>query len=165
MSETLVESGSNGVVAEDHMQALVFSIGAKLFAMDITRCRDVSKPPGITSVPLARDFIGGIVNIRGEIITVFELPRLLGYPDSDAADPPVVIRVKTPGMLEALRADAIVDTVTFPLTELEEASYHLSEHETKFISHVAQLEGKLVLFIDVGGVFDQINRSFGEVNE
>ena len=81
-------------LSESMLQVLIFAVGSKQFALDITQCRDVNKNIHLTEVPKAESHIAGIVNIRGEIITVFDLANLLSYRKESSDNPPVIIRDK-----------------------------------------------------------------------
>ncbi len=57
-----------------------FRAAAEMFALPLTLVREILKPPPITEVPRARPDILGIVSVRGQITTVVDLRRRLGFP-------------------------------------------------------------------------------------
>ncbi len=141
---------------KDSLQIIIFTIGDKKYGMDISKCRDVNKNINITRVPKSKDYISGIVNIRGEIVTVIELAKLAGYTDQINYDKTVVIRVKKGGQKEAIRADNIIDVVEIPRNSLEKAHHYLTEKETRFIDFVTLVNKQLILLVDPDQVFDPI---------
>ena len=62
---------------------LSFFIQDKRIAVPISYCREVNKTIRITKVPHSRDFISGIVNLRGEIVVAVKLAQLLNFPANE----------------------------------------------------------------------------------
>lgn len=59
---------------------LVFRIGPVSLAQPVYRLREVLRYRPAKPVPYAPPFIEGIINIRGELIPVFDLRKRFGYP-------------------------------------------------------------------------------------
>jgi len=60
------------------MRGLSFLVGGELFAVDIDCVQKVVRKMKLTHVPAAPDEILGIMNLKGKVITIFSLTRLLG---------------------------------------------------------------------------------------
>jgi purine-binding chemotaxis protein CheW len=75
------------------MQALVFGLGAELFAVEATVAREVVAAPIISSLPTAPASVVGVFNLRGEIVPVFDTATLLGM--ATTGRPPFVLVVET----------------------------------------------------------------------
>jgi purine-binding chemotaxis protein CheW len=66
-------------MTEDHGQRLVcFSLGEQIFALPIDDVREAVALRPITPVFLVPGFVRGIMNLRGEVVAVLDLLRLLG---------------------------------------------------------------------------------------
>lgn len=63
--------------AGDTIQLVGFKISNELFGVDILTVQEIIKNTGITPVPDAADFIGGVINLRGNIIPVIDLQKRL----------------------------------------------------------------------------------------
>ncbi|MES0489752.1 MAG: chemotaxis protein CheW [Leptospirales bacterium] len=137
-----------------HFQALIFKDEDKYFGIDISLCQDVNEEIEIKSVPKSKKYIAGIINIRGEIITVIDLARLLKYKKNNVTNSSAVIRIKTENNTDAIRADSIKDIMKIPNDSLEDASSYLGEREVQFIDHVALIENNLILFPNIQKIFD-----------
>ena len=53
-------------------------VGGQLFGLPIRRVQDVFLPDRVTKVPLASPEIGGLINLRGRIVTLVDLAHRLG---------------------------------------------------------------------------------------
>lgn len=121
-----------------------FRIGDDLFGVDVTEVQEVTRAAETTPVPLAPDAVSGLLNLRGQVVTVVDLRRRLGYPPrtGDAAPVNVVIRSeRTTDAAVSLLVDAVdgfqdvtdeqfterPDTVGGPAHELVLGAYQLDE--------------------------------------
>lgn len=145
-------------IESDYLQIIILTIGGKKFGIDIKKCRDVNKNIKITEVPKSSSIISGIVNIRGEIITVIELSELLGYAlAKDKAGKNIVIRLKNGKLNNAIRADEVENVLMVKKSDLEDASNYLSELEAKYINYVTLIEKQIILLLDVEKVFNDLS--------
>ncbi|MCF8108050.1 MAG: chemotaxis protein CheW, partial [Desulfohalobiaceae bacterium] len=63
---------------QDPMQIATFSIGPSCYGLDICLIREINTWDGITPAPLCREYVQGVINLRGDIVTVIDLGRRLG---------------------------------------------------------------------------------------
>ncbi len=100
------------------LELLVFSLAGERFAVEAARVVEVVAPRELTPLPLAPDFLPGIVYHQGLIVPVFDLRRLMGLAgETWKAGEPVVV-VEAEGMVFALRADAVAGTGRIGAQEL-----------------------------------------------
>jgi len=93
------------------MQALVFGLGAEMYAVDTAVAREVVARPDITSLPTAPATVAGVFNMRGEIVPVFDTAMLLGL-RTGVTDVAYVVVVETALGPAGLAATALGDAVT-----------------------------------------------------
>jgi len=62
------------------MQYVLFELAQRTYGIDIRYVRSVERTPPITRLPGAAHQVLGLVNVRGVIIPMLDLPRLLGSP-------------------------------------------------------------------------------------
>lgn len=129
-------------------QVLAWKIGDRLFGMDIIHCRDVEKDRKIVPVPHAKAIIAGIVNLRGDVVTVIDLKILLGGKPSGEMDKYVLVRLKSKTQHIAIKADAISDVITIREDQVEAPPAHLSETEIRYISAVAVTDRGLLVILN-----------------
>ncbi|MCB1192819.1 MAG: chemotaxis protein CheW [Leptospiraceae bacterium] len=133
----------------EKIQLLTWTIDEQLFGLDIGKCREVDRDMKITAVPHSKIFIAGIVNLRGDVVTVIDLKMLLNN-DSIPTESPknVIIRLKSESSNIAIKADRISDILEISQDQIEPAATHLSDFETKYITHVGITDKGLVLILN-----------------
>ncbi|MDA8138427.1 MAG: chemotaxis protein CheW [Desulfobacteraceae bacterium] len=63
---------------EDILQLVGFKVGSKLFGANILTVREILRDPVINSVGNVPSFVEGIIRLRGEVLPIIDLGRLLG---------------------------------------------------------------------------------------
>jgi purine-binding chemotaxis protein CheW len=63
------------------MKLLNFEIGGDLFGININSVREINRKVIFTEIPAAPPHIMGLYNMRGQIVTVFDIARMMGYSD------------------------------------------------------------------------------------
>ncbi len=130
------------------MQVLTWYIGDQLFGMELDQCREVVQDRTITGVPYSREFVAGIVNLRGDVVTVLDLARILGYQGENGHSNYVIIRLKSESKNVAIKADRIFDILEIEKNRLEPPPAHLNELETKYVLGVGMTDRGLVVLLN-----------------
>lgn len=73
----LLESGTN------ELEIVEFNVANNKFGINVIKVREIINPIPVVSIPKAHQNIEGIIEIRGEILPVINIARVLGYPDSE----------------------------------------------------------------------------------
>jgi len=80
------------------MRVFSFFVDDELFAVDVSRVEKVVRKIPITHIPAAPDVIKGIINLKGRVITIFNLCKLLGQKNKQNSQIPFTDRRKSAGL-------------------------------------------------------------------
>jgi purine-binding chemotaxis protein CheW len=137
----------------DKIQLLTWKVNEQLYAADIKYCHEVQTGKVVIDVPHAKEYVAGIVNLRGDVVTVIDLFTLMGQESQNKSDKFVLIRLKLNDKQIAVKADNISDVIELPTDKLEPANMHLSENELKYIPYIAYSSGGLIMILNVEELF------------
>ncbi len=142
--------------AEDALSLLLFSLGEESYAVPIRSVREIYNEFVITPVPCVPQFILGVMNIRGEIVSVTDVKQLLRLPagQPDAMSP--VIVVENDECSTALLVDEIGDITDVPESALEAPVATLDKSQAAFVSGSIYVGGRLVGLLDLEAVLTPI---------
>jgi two-component system chemotaxis response regulator CheV len=80
-----VTEGRTSLTSSNKFELLLFRLGSvpgsdahELYGINVFKVREISTMPAVTPIAGASEFVMGAVDIRGQIITVIDLPRLMG---------------------------------------------------------------------------------------
>ncbi|MFK7917171.1 MAG: chemotaxis protein CheW [Ilumatobacter sp.] len=102
-----------------------------------------------TRVPLVSPLVHGLVNLRGEIVTTFDLRRCLGFPAASADAPWTNVVVRVDDTVVSLVVDAIGDVLTLDRNQIEPLPVTVNNEWRSFIDGVFPLADSLMLAIDL----------------
>lgn len=138
----------------DAHQYVTIRIGGQLFGLPISAVNEVFVPDRITPVPLASREIDGVLNLRGRIVTMIDMRRLLGLEDGTLAR--MAVGIERTGEAFALLIDGIGDVLLLDPSTYDSNPPNLDEEWTQFSEGVHRLEGELLVVLDVERVLAAI---------
>jgi len=130
------------------------------FGVDVLTVRGVIKQHDLAPVPLAPSMVSGLMNLRGQIITVVDLRRRIEMDDRRADVEPMHIVVHSDDGLVSLTVDRIGDVVDVSDTAFETPPGTLTGAARHVIVGAHKLDDRLVLEIDT----DRVLASLRPVN-
>lgn len=139
--------------ADEEVQLLVWEIEEQIFAAEIKYCLEVQKDVDIIEVPHSKNYISGIVNIRGDIVTIIDLFVLLGKRSSPKLEKSTIILFQYNNRLLAICADNISEVIKIEKKTIENAHLYLGSKELDFISNVSYTEIGFTLILGIEKLF------------
>ena len=132
-----------------------FNLGEALFGIDTLQVQEVIPFSVLTPVYHAPDSILGILNLRGQIVTVLDLARRLEI-DLDENRPANHILIVTwRGEHVGLLVDQAADVIPVDLDGLVDAPLNVSAAQRKCIQGISQAGARPVAILDVNSVLDE----------
>jgi purine-binding chemotaxis protein CheW len=140
--------GNKTSVEADH-QFVTFVIGSEVYGVDVSKVQEIIGITHITHVPNTLQFMKGVINLRGSVVPVIDM-RLKFNLDEKAYDSfTVIIIVEVHERLIGMIVDAVSDVVNVPVATIQDTPHFTSKIETDFIRGIGQVEGGLVIILDV----------------
>ena len=102
----------------DSVQFATFFLGDELFGVNTLHVQEILTYQDITSVPLAPDYVRGLINLRGQIVTVIDLRCRLGFERLDDQKTSMNLIVNSDEGLMSLLVDTIGNVLDIPADRL-----------------------------------------------
>ena len=135
-------------MASTEQQFCTFFIERLLFGVEVEKVQEVIRHQGLTRVPLATDLVGGLINLRGQIVTAVNLRRRLGLEDNPPGRLPMNVVVRTGDGVVSLLVDEINDVVEVEQKAFEPPPDTLDVAGRGLIQGVYKLKDKLLLVLE-----------------
>ena len=126
-------------------QYATFSVDELFFGVEVLRVQEVLRFQEMTPVPMADGVIEGLINLRGQIVTAFDLRRRLGLPERAAGRPPMNVVVRTEDGAVSLLVDEIGDVIEVRGEDFEPPPETIAKAARETIEGVYKLENRLLL--------------------
>ncbi|RKX50647.1 MAG: chemotaxis protein CheW [Thermotogae bacterium] len=140
------------------IQVVAFRVGNEEFCLDISKVREIKEMMPITRVPNAPEYTEGVMNLRGQITTVVNLKKKLGYYDDEPLDDKKIILAEVKDEIVGIIVDAVSDVVTLTDEQIEHPPKTLiSRMDTRFIKGIAKINNgkRLLIMIDLDKLFGE----------
>jgi purine-binding chemotaxis protein CheW len=132
---------------------LTVKIGVQPFGIPVLCVHDVLAAQKVTRVPLAPPWIAGALNLRGRIVTVIDVPKKLGLPDRDNADPGMYVVIEHQGELYSLMVDDVGEVMSPPAHSFEQNPANMEAGWRDISKGVYRLDGELLILLDFDRFF------------
>jgi purine-binding chemotaxis protein CheW len=129
-----------------------FMIGSAILGIDILKIQEINKQFEITKVPQAENYIRGILNLRGKIVTIIDLGQKLGLEPVKKHKDNRNLIIESDGEYIGLLVDRIGDVVNANLENLDPPPSNVGGINKKFFKGVLKTEANLVGVLDTDAV-------------
>ncbi len=144
-----------------------FLLSGQLFGIDILLVREINRQLEMTPVPHASDYIRGLLNLRGQVVTILDLNRRLGLDQATLSDTSHNIILKTDQELQSMSladqngesltaadkvgflVDDIRDVVIVPEDAIEAPPANIGKVDGQFLTGVIKQNNALVAVLSV----------------
>jgi purine-binding chemotaxis protein CheW len=131
------------------LQLVGFRIGKETFGVPINLVHEIVRLPEITAVPDAPDYIEGVINLRGKIISIVDLRKRFGESQIEPSRKNRILVAEIDRKMVGLIVDAASEVIRLAETEIEAPPEVFQESEVKYVTGVGKLHGRLVILVDL----------------
>lgn len=103
----------------EKIEIIQFRIANEDYGVELSHIRTIHPSKNLTYIPGTPDFIKGIINLRGEFISVVDLKKFFNLPDQDLTDLSQVIILSSKDMEFGLLADEILGVKKIPVNKIQ----------------------------------------------
>jgi len=125
-----------------------FFVGNLFFGVEVRLVQEVIRYQEMTRVPLAPGEVGGLINLRGQIVTALDMRHRLKLPTLDAGKLPMNVVVRTDDAAVSLLVDEIGDVVQVDTETYEPSPETLTGITRELVQGVHKLKDRLLLLLD-----------------
>jgi purine-binding chemotaxis protein CheW len=131
-----------------------FRVGRETYGVPISSLHEIVRMPEITAVPDAPDYMEGVINLRGKIVSVLDLRKRFGVKTITTSRRNRILVVEHAGHLAGLIVDSASEVLKIPAADIEPSPAVLQEGHSKWVTGMAKCNGRLIVLLDIGAVLD-----------
>jgi purine-binding chemotaxis protein CheW len=150
----VMERSERKTMASRTVEMATFYVGKALCGMDILNVQEINKLMDMTTVPQAPDYVMGILNLRGQIVTIIDLGKKLNLGETELGDTSRNIIVNSNDEYIGLLVSRISDVVAAEWDKVEPPPANIGGVQGKFFKGVFKTKERLIGILDVGKVLD-----------
>ncbi len=146
---------TNFQTQEANTELATFYVGKALCGIDILSIQEINKHFDVTTVPQSPNYVVGVLNLRGRIVTILDLGKKLGLSQIESNKKNRNIIVRSQDELIGLMVDSISDVVTAEQDRIEPAPSNISGLKGKFFKGVMKTQNALIGILDIEEVLKE----------
>ena len=144
MSNTAEIKSENKII-----ELATFYVGGAVCGMDILKIQEINKLMEMTQVPKAPEYVMGILNLRGQIVTIIDLARKLGLTSTQVDEKTRNIIVNSKSEHVGLLVDKISDVIPADKSKIEPPPVNLGGVQGKYFKGVFKTSKLLVGILEI----------------
>ncbi|EAE3506407.1 chemotaxis signal transduction protein CheV, partial [Listeria monocytogenes] len=145
----LLQSGTN------ELEIVTFTVGENLFCINVLKVKEIIHPLEVTPVPDSNPAIEGVSQVRGEIMPVVNLARVMKLPEIEPENTKFII-TELNQMKIVFRVDEVHRIQRISWEQIEEPE-KLSIGLEELAVGIVKLDGNLVLLLDYEKIIYEIS--------
>jgi purine-binding chemotaxis protein CheW len=135
-------------------QLVIFHIGTEEFGVPIGEIQEIIKMSNITPIPDAPEFIKGIINVRGDIVTVIDLKTRFSIHQKQSSIKHIVI-TKQYENLFGLIVDEVTEVLRISKDEIKFPPTLSSKIKKDYFSGVIVFDNRLIILLDLAKILSE----------
>lgn len=135
-----------------------FQVGRETYGVPIASLHEIVRVTEITAVPDSPEYIEGVINLRGKIVSVVDLRKRFGVKQVNNSKKNRILVVESHGRLTGLIVDAASDVLKIPAEDVEPAPAVFQEGGLNCVTGLGKYKQRLIVLLDMSKLLQHTNR-------
>lgn len=144
MSQAVKKGGEDPV-----LQWVTFRLADETYGINVMQVQEVLRVTEIAPVPGAPDYVLGIINLRGNVVTVLDTRKRFGLPTTETDDATRIVIIESGQNVVGVQVDSVAEVVELRRSEIELSPAVGNDESAKYIEGVASNNDQLLILIDI----------------
>jgi purine-binding chemotaxis protein CheW len=147
------DSARDQASAADLQQYIAFELGDQFYGVEITSVREIRQWSPTTELPNQPSYGRGVLDIRGEIVPVYDLRARFGGPVVDVTDSHVVLIVSIDDRSTGILVDTVSDIIDLGAADMRPVPEGAREAEHETVTSLANHGDRMIALLDLSALF------------
>jgi len=140
---------SETVDNDEVLQWVTFKLDSETYGINVMQVQEVLRYSEIAPVPGAPSYVLGIINLRGNVVTVIDTRQRFGLEPADISDNTRIVIIEAEKQVIGILVDSVAEVVYLKNSEIDEAPNVGNDDSARFIQGVSNREGELLILVDL----------------
>lgn len=163
--ELVYAEESEEQVEEQTSQWVTFKLGGEQYAINVMQVQEVLPPTEIAPVPGAPEFVLGIINLRGKVVTVIDTRLRFGMEPKEPDSNSRIIVMEVEENIAGIMVDGVNEVASVREDEIDTAPNVSNEESSRYIYGVVSRDDYLLILVDANKLLtDEEMQEAGGIN-
>lgn len=130
-------------------QCVTFTLEDETYGMNVMQVQEVLREVEVAPVPGAPNYVLGIINLRGNVVSVIDARTRFGLPTKESDDMTRIIVIEAQQQILGILVDSVAEVVDIKRDEIEIAPNVGNAETSKYIDGVVSRGDKLLILVDL----------------
>lgn len=131
------------------LQWVTFRLAGETYGINVMQVQEVLRYSEIAPVPGAPSYVLGIINLRGNVVTVLDTRNRFGLQPAEVTDQTRIVIIEADKHVIGILVDAVAEVVYLRHSEIETAPNVGNEESAKFIQGVCHKSDELLILVEL----------------
>lgn len=131
------------------LQWVTFRLAGETYGVNVMQVQEVLRYTEIAPVPGAPSYVIGIINLRGNVVTVIDTRERFALPPDEITDNSRIVIIEADSHVVGILVDSVAEVVYLRQSEIETAPNVGNEESAKFIQGVCHKNNELLILIEL----------------
>ncbi|RLJ21227.1 chemotaxis protein CheW [bacterium endosymbiont of Escarpia laminata] len=131
------------------LQLVTFRLKDESYGVNVMKVQEVLRVTEIAPVPGAPPFVLGIINLRGNVVTVIDTRSRFGLPSAELDDSSRIVIIESEKQVVGILVDAVAEVVELNEDEVDAAPNVGNDESSRYIQGVVTRENGLLILVDL----------------
>lgn len=137
------------------LQWVTFRLAGEIYGINVMQVQEVLRYTDIAPVPGSPLYVLGIINLRGNVVTVVDTRQRFGLSPGTITDSTRIVIIESDKHVVGIMVDSVAEVVYMRMSEIENMPNLSSENNAKFIQGVCHRNDQLLILIDLNKFLTQ----------
>lgn len=142
-------ASGNKSIEDPILQWVSFRLENEIYGINVMQVQEVLRYSEIAPVPGAPHYVLGIINLRGNVVTVIDTRTRFGLSTAETTDQTRIVVIEAENQVVGILVDAVAEVVYLRQSEIETTPSVGNDESAKFIQGVCHKNGELLILVDL----------------
>lgn len=138
-------------------EMVIFQVQQLDCALQAVQVTEIIRGGHITPIHQAPDYVSGVINLRGDIVTIIDLSKRLSLKDEDIGGKEEIIVVPFRNENVGLLVDGIEDIVVADFEHIDQPPSNIKGVQGSYFTGIYKMEGRLAAILNVDRILSKNN--------
>jgi purine-binding chemotaxis protein CheW len=131
------------------IQLVTFRLQEETYGINVMQVQEVLRVSEIAPVPGAPSYVLGIINLRGNVVTVLDTRSRFELMPKEIDDASRIVIIESERQVVGILVDSVAEVVELRSSEIDSAPNVGNEESSRYIQGVASRDDDLLILVDL----------------
>ncbi|MBA6291770.1 chemotaxis protein CheW [Colwellia sp. MB3u-70] len=149
MSDERCNASERVNINDEILQWVTFKLDRETYGINVMQVQEVLRYTEVAPVPGSPIYVMGIINLRGNVVTVIDTRKKFGLESAEINDNARIVIIEAETQVIGILVDSVAEVVYLKSSEMDVAPNVGNDESAKFIQGVSNRDGELLILVDL----------------